>query len=130
SSSRRPHTGFSRDWSSDVCSSDLDDALTSFDSIRGHMNVNTPAKNSRIPGLHKDDIATRLARVAAFADLDAATVSHLADMGNLDPQLADRLIENVVATMNIPIGIATNMKVDGEDVLIPMATEESSVVAA
>ncbi|WP_038852424.1 hydroxymethylglutaryl-CoA reductase, degradative [Bordetella petrii] len=94
------------------------------------MTVNTPAKNSRIPGLHKDDIATRLARVAAFADLDAATVSHLADMGNLDPQLADRLIENVVATMNIPIGIATNMKVDGEDVLIPMATEESSVVAA
>ncbi|HQS45857.1 MAG TPA: hypothetical protein PK706_05505 [Xanthobacteraceae bacterium] len=51
-------------------------------------------------------------------------------MGNLDPALADKLIENVVATMNIPVGIATNMKIDGEDVLIPMATEESSVVAA
>src|SRR3546814_20021810 len=51
-------------------------------------------------------------------------------MGNLDPHLADHLIENVVATLNVPIGIATNMKVDGEDVLVPMATEESSVVAA
>ncbi|MDM9560753.1 hydroxymethylglutaryl-CoA reductase, degradative [Bordetella petrii] len=92
--------------------------------------MNSPAKNSRIPGFHKDDIATRLARVAQFADLDEATTRHLADMGNLDPHLADHLIENVIATLNVPIGIATNMKVDGADVLIPMATEESSVVAA
>lgn len=60
----------------------------------------------------------------------AATTAHLADMGNLPPPLADKMIENVIATMNVPIGIATNVKVDGEDVLIPMATEESSVVAA
>ena len=40
------------------------------------------------------------------------------------------MIENVVATIAIPVGIATNMKVDGRDVLVPMATEESSVVAA
>src|SRR5690606_17760179 len=32
--------------------------------------------------------------------------------------------------MNIPMGIATNMRIDGRDRLIPMATEESSVVAA
>ena len=37
---------------------------------------------------------------------------------------------NVIGTMNIPVGIATNMRVDGRDRLIPMATEESSVVAA
>ncbi|MBN4678550.1 3-hydroxy-3-methylglutaryl-CoA reductase, partial [Pandoraea nosoerga] len=68
--------------------------------------------------------------VSSFAGLDPATAAHLADMGNLSPQLADKMIENVIATMNVPIGIATNVKVDGEDVLIPMATEESSVVAA
>jgi len=44
--------------------------------------------------------------------------------------VADKMIENVVATMNIPIGIATNLRIDGEDILVPMATEESSVVAA
>nr|WP_253207126.1 hydroxymethylglutaryl-CoA reductase, degradative [Verticiella sp. GG226] len=81
-------------------------------------------------GLHKNSIAERLARVVDFAGLDEDTAQHLADMGNLDPHLADHLIENVIATMNVPVGVATNMKVDGRDVLIPMATEESSVVAA
>ncbi len=87
-------------------------------------------RSSRIAGFHRKSPQERLDLVAAFAGLDAATVAHLADMGNLPPQLADKMIENVVATMNVPIGIATNVKVDGEDVLVPMATEESSVVAA
>jgi hydroxymethylglutaryl-CoA reductase len=87
-------------------------------------------RSSRIAGFHRKSPQERLDLVAAFAGLDPATARHLADMGNLTPQLADKMIENVIATMNIPIGIATNVKVDGEDVLVPMATEESSVVAA
>lgn len=87
-------------------------------------------KSSRISGFHKKSPQERLDLVAAFAGLDEATVAHLANMGNLDPHLADHLIENVVGTMNIPVGVATNMRIDGEDMLIPMATEESSVVAA
>ncbi|MFG1346988.1 hydroxymethylglutaryl-CoA reductase, degradative [Xanthobacter autotrophicus DSM 431] len=87
-------------------------------------------RSSRIAGFHKKSPRERLDLVAAFAGLDAGQVAHLANMGNLDPVLADKLIENVIGTMNIPVGIATNMKIDGEDVLIPMATEESSVVAA
>ncbi len=87
-------------------------------------------RSSRIAGFHKKSPRERLDLVAAFAGLDEAQVAHLADMGNLDPVLADKLIENVIGTMNIPVGIATNMKVDGENILVPMATEESSVVAA
>ncbi len=87
-------------------------------------------RSSRIAGFHRKSPQERLDLVAAFAGLDPATAAHLADMGNLPSQLADKMIENVVATMNVPIGIATNVKVDGEDVLVPMATEESSVVAA
>lgn len=87
-------------------------------------------RSSRIAGFHRKSPQERLDLVVAFAGLDPATAAHLADMGNLSPQLADKMIENVVATMNVPIGIATNVKVDGEDVLVPMATEESSVVAA
>ncbi|MCF2522788.1 hydroxymethylglutaryl-CoA reductase, degradative [Bradyrhizobium sp. G127] len=87
-------------------------------------------RSSRIAGFHRKSPEERLDLVAAFAGLDPETARHLADMGNLAPQLADKMIENVIATMNIPIGIATNVKVDGEDVLVPMATEESSVVAA
>lgn len=92
--------------------------------------MTTPEKSARVPGFHKQSPRDRLEYVARFADLAPDEVAHLADMGNLDPQLADHLIENVIATMNVPIGIATNMRIDGEDVLVPMATEESSVVAA
>jgi hydroxymethylglutaryl-CoA reductase len=92
--------------------------------------MDTPTRHSRISGFHKLPIAQRIEAVARFAGLDAAEQAHLANTGNLPAELADHLIENLVGTMNIPVGIATNMKVDGQDRLIPMATEESSVVAA
>ncbi len=85
---------------------------------------------SRISGFHKMSPADRLAAVESFAGLDAGAAAQLSRPGNLDPHTADHMIENVVSTLSIPIGIATNVKVDGRDVLVPMATEESSVVAA
>jgi hydroxymethylglutaryl-CoA reductase len=92
--------------------------------------MNSPAPSSRIGGFHKLPIPQRIEAVAGFAALDAADQAHLLNTGNLPAELADHLIENVIGTMNIPVGIATNMKIDGVDRLIPMATEESSVVAA
>lgn len=89
-----------------------------------------PQPSSRIAGFHKLDMPRRIETLARVAGLDAADQAHLANTGNLPADLADHLIENVVGTMNIPLGIATNMRIDGRDRLIPMATEESSVVAA
>lgn len=86
--------------------------------------------SSRIGGFHKLSIPQRIDAVAAFASLGEDEKAHLLNTGNLSADVADHLIENVVGTMNIPVGVATNMKVDGIDRLIPMATEESSVVAA
>ena len=88
------------------------------------------ARSSRISGFHKMSPEQRRAEVADFADLDAATTAQLGKAGNIDPHLADHMIENAISTISIPVGIATNVKVDGRDVLVPMATEESSVVAA
>ncbi|MFC7737329.1 hydroxymethylglutaryl-CoA reductase, degradative [Roseomonas sp. GCM10028921] len=85
---------------------------------------------SRTPGFHRMSTAERLEAVAAFSGLDEATTAQLSAPGNIDPHLADHMIENVVATLSIPISVATNMRVDGRDVLVPMATEESSVVVA
>jgi len=87
-------------------------------------------RSARIAAFHRKTPAERLDLVAAFAGLDQSIVDHLANTGNLPMPVADKMIENVVATMNIPIGIATNLRIDGEDILVPMATEESSVVAA
>ncbi len=92
------------------------------------MSNTTPT--SRISGFHKLTIQERLNKVAEFCHLDDESRQQLARPGNLDPELADRLIENTIGTLSIPVGIATNMKIDQDDVLIPMATEESSVVAA
>ncbi|MBU8536621.1 hydroxymethylglutaryl-CoA reductase, degradative [Falsiroseomonas tokyonensis] len=85
---------------------------------------------SRISGFHRMTMEERLAAVAAFAGLEDTATQQLRRAGNIDAHLADHMIENAVATIAIPVGVATNMKVDGRDVLVPMATEESSVVAA
>jgi len=90
----------------------------------------TTAYSSRIAGFHKQSVAERIAQVAGIVGLDDADRALLANTGSLTPEVADHLIENMVGTMAIPVGVATNMKVDGRDVLVPMATEESSVVAA
>ncbi|TCP07728.1 hydroxymethylglutaryl-CoA reductase, degradative [Caldimonas thermodepolymerans] len=92
--------------------------------------MNHPGTTSRIAGFHKLDRTGRIDAVARFAGLDVQERSHLENTGNLPADVADHMIENVIGTMNIPIGIATNMRIDGRDRLIPMATEESSVVAA
>lgn len=52
------------------------------------------------------------------------------DQLELSDEVADRMIENVVAKYELPFGIAMNFVVDGEDLLVPMVTEEPSVVAA
>jgi hydroxymethylglutaryl-CoA reductase len=87
-------------------------------------------KSSRISGFHALGRTERLAAVAAFAGLDKKTEKQFNNTGNLPGELAERLVENVIGTMNVPIGVATNLIVDGEELLVPMATEESSVVAA
>jgi hydroxymethylglutaryl-CoA reductase len=40
------------------------------------------------------------------------------------------MIENVVSRIQTPLGFATNFQINGKDYLVPMATEEPSVVAA
>src|SRR6218665_887599 len=87
-------------------------------------------KTSRISGFHTWSVEDRIARVAEFAGLDEGQRGQVAAPSNIDAQLGDHMIENFVTTIAIPVGVATNLKVDDRDVLVPMATEESSVVAA
>ncbi|MDU8929899.1 hydroxymethylglutaryl-CoA reductase, degradative [Alisedimentitalea sp. MJ-SS2] len=85
---------------------------------------------SRIPGFHNLTREERLAKVAELAGLEDAQAAHLMAAAAHDGDLADHLSENVISVMSVPLGVATNLVVDGRDVLVPMATEESSVVAA
>ncbi len=49
--------------------------------------------------------------------------------GVLSVERADKMIENVIGTYNLPLGIATNFRINGHDHLIPMVVEEPSIVA-
>src|SRR5690606_30894986 len=52
------------------------------------------------------------------------------DEGGFSIDAASHLSENVIGTFSLPIGIAANHTVNGRDVLVPMVTEEASVIAA
>lgn len=85
---------------------------------------------SRVPGFHNLARADRLGKIADTCGLSDAQLSHLQAAAAHDGDLADNLSENVISVMSVPLGVATNLIVDGQDVLVPMATEESSVIAA
>lgn len=87
-------------------------------------------KSSRIPGFYKLSPDERLKLVADFAGLTEGEVELLRRYGALDRDTANRMIENVVGTFPLPLGIAVNFLINGRDYLIPMAIEEPSVVAA
>ncbi len=84
---------------------------------------------SRIPGFYKLPIEKRLKIVKEFASLTDEDMKILKSCA-LDISLADKMIENVVSTFELPIGIAVNFLINGEDYMVPMAIEEPSVVAA
>ena len=83
---------------------------------------------SRLSGLRDSAPLERRRLVADGAGLDESALGAF-DAG-LTLDQADHLIENVIGLMGIPVGVATNFTVNGTDRLIPMATEEPSVVAA
>ena len=88
------------------------------------------AKSSLISGFYKLSPGQRLELVREFAALSDEEVAALRNTGSLPLDLADRMIENVIGAMPIPLGIAVNFLINDRDYLIPMAIEEPSVVAA
>ena len=86
--------------------------------------------DSRLPNFRSLTPADRLAAVADAVDLSAEERRLLAAPGALGLDRADGMIENVIAAFELPLGVAANFQVNGRDVLVPMAVEEPSVVAA
>ena len=87
-------------------------------------------KSSLISGFYKLSPRDRLLLLKQFADLSETECNLLQNTGSLSLEVADRMIENVVGAMPQPLGIAVNFQINKHDYLIPMVTEEPSVVAA
>jgi len=75
-------------------------------------------------------MAERLKLVQKLTGLSEEEAKTLSNTGGLPPEVADRMIENVIGGITIPMGVATNFMINGRDYLVPMALEEPSVVAA
>jgi len=81
-------------------------------------------------GFSKLHRADRLARLLEIGALTSADVAFLNSGGLENADLAEKFIENVIGYFQIPLGVATNFRIDGTDYVIPMAVEETSIVAA
>lgn len=87
-------------------------------------------KSSVISGFYKLPPKERLAIIKDFAGLTDEEVGFLENTGSLPMDVADHMVENVIGVIPEPLGIGVNFQINGKDYLIPMATEEPSVIAA
>ena len=73
----------------------------------------------------------RLNTIAAFANLSQDELDVLENTdGGISFDKADKMIENAIGTFSLPLGVATNFKINGKDYVVPMVIEEPSVIAA
>ena len=93
------------------------------------MDKDMKKKHSNISGFHKLSYEERLRIVSDFSGLIEEDVEWLAK-GAPGIKDVEHMAENVIGTIGIPLGVATNFLINGKDYLVPMATEESSVIAA
>ena len=88
------------------------------------------SKSSLLHDFHKLTRAERLDLVSRWCGLSEEEKQILGKEGSLPLHDAERMAENVIGTYSIPISVATNFLINNRDCLIPMANEETSVVAA
>ena len=87
-------------------------------------------KSSTISGFYKLTPKDRLAVIKDFANLTDDEVHLLENTGSLTIDVVDHMVENVIGVLPEPLGIGVNFQINHKDYLIPMATEEPSVIAA
>jgi hydroxymethylglutaryl-CoA reductase len=87
-------------------------------------------KSSRLPSFYELPITERLGIAQKFAGLSNAESDALSANGTLRGEMVDVFIENGIGTFELPLGIATNFRLNDKEYLVPMAVEETSVVAA
>jgi len=87
-------------------------------------------KSSKISGFYKHSPEERLKIVTEYSDLTEEEAASISATGSLSLEAADRMVENLIGVMEVPMGVAVNFLINGRDYLIPMAIEEPSVIAA
>jgi hydroxymethylglutaryl-CoA reductase len=87
-------------------------------------------KSSEISGFYKLTVPDRVKAVKNFAGLSEEDEALLQRPGALGFDVANRMVENVIGVMPVPMGVAVNFLINGKEIIVPMAIEEPSVIAA
>ncbi len=87
-------------------------------------------KDSSISKFFEKSRKERLDIVKNFANLSQEELEILENSGGITFENADKMVENAIGTFSLPLGIATNFKINDKDYLVPMVIEEPSVIAA
>ncbi|MCC7258485.1 MAG: hydroxymethylglutaryl-CoA reductase, degradative [Gammaproteobacteria bacterium] len=86
---------------------------------------------SRIPHFYRMSPADRVRAVherGLLSDADLARLTR--GEATLDVNAADKMIENVIGVLGMPIGLGLNFLINGRDYVVPLVVEEPSIVAA
>ena len=87
--------------------------------------------SSRIPGFYKADLTGRLAELAQRGIISEADVEYLTSRsGGVPFEVVDKMVENAIGVLELPLGLGLNFVVNDRDYVVPMAVEEPSVIAA
>ena len=84
----------------------------------------------KLTGFSKASPAERIEKLAQAGLLSEEGLQTLRDNETLPLSLANEMVENVLGTLALPFGLAPGFQIDGQEVQVPMVTEEPSVIAA
>jgi hydroxymethylglutaryl-CoA reductase len=87
--------------------------------------------SSRLSGFYKHDVTQRLnllQQAGWLSAQDCRSLQHSTQI--LTAQCADKMIENVVGVLGLPLALGLNFVINQREVVVPLAVEEPSIVAA
>lgn len=94
---------------------------------RTNMSCFNPELFKGFSKLTSEQRFSRLKEMGALSDQD---INFLTQGGIKSLALGEKLIENVIGYFQLPLGVAAYFHIDNKDYAIPMAVEETSIVAA
>src|SRR5262245_48216721 len=87
-------------------------------------------RTSQLPGFYKVTVDERRNLISEATGVATDVMARALDGGGLSAETADKFVENVIGTYGLPYGVTLNVRVNGQDHVVPMVVEEPSVVAA
>ncbi|MHA1678275.1 MAG: hydroxymethylglutaryl-CoA reductase, degradative [Promethearchaeota archaeon] len=97
--------------------------------IAAHQGRIESKMKKDLSGFYKLSVSERQALIAKLVNLNKEERQILENFGYFSYEQLDLISENVIGSYCLPLGIATNFKINEKDYLIPMVTEEASIVA-